>query len=137
MSQFDEFSKKAKAQILSGFTFLKTKAQETIDVTKLQSNIRSLEERREECYLEIGQRVWVLFEMNKLEHFTAEDWSNILPRLEEIQQIEVHRKELDRQIQATREAAEQTLHQDHPKATEDLDSQSQDAHADPQSSDPA
>jgi hypothetical protein len=45
-----------------GFDFLKSRAKETVEVTKLSSNIRELEDRRDQCLLDIGHRVVAMFD---------------------------------------------------------------------------
>ena len=101
----DELGKKAKENILSGFQFLKGKAKETLDLQKLGGQMKTLEQRREECLQEVGQRVFVFFEMDKVHHLEESDWESIRPRIDEV-------KEINRQLNAIQE---QMLAVKHPK----------------------
>lgn len=55
MDRFGESARK-------GFDFLKNRAKETVEVTKLSSNIRELEARRDQCLLDIGHRVMAMYD---------------------------------------------------------------------------
>ena len=55
MDRFGESARK-------GFDFLKSRAKETVEVTKLSSNIRELEDRRDQCLLDIGHRVMAMYD---------------------------------------------------------------------------
>lgn len=55
MDRFGESARK-------GFDFLKSRAKETVEVTKLSSNIRELEDRRDHCLLDIGHRVMAMYD---------------------------------------------------------------------------
>ena len=57
----DQFQDKA----IKGFNYLKTKAQETVEHQKLSAQIRQLEARRDNCILDLGHRVFVMFEMDR------------------------------------------------------------------------
>lgn len=54
----DRFGESARR----GFDFLKSRAKETVEVTKLSSNIRELEDRRDQCLLDIGHRVMAMYD---------------------------------------------------------------------------
>ncbi len=55
MDRFGESARK-------GFDFLKNRARETVEVGKIGSNIRELEERREQCLIDIGHRLMAMFD---------------------------------------------------------------------------
>jgi hypothetical protein len=59
--------RKAVDGIKRGFDFLRTKTTETIELGKLSQQVGKLEARRSECYVELGQRVVVMFDMDKFE----------------------------------------------------------------------
>jgi single-stranded DNA-specific DHH superfamily exonuclease len=102
----DEFGKKAKDQLLQGFSFLKHKAQETMDITKLQAKLKTIEERKQQFFLDIGQRIWVFYEMERIEHLTPDDWSAVLPLLNEIKELNEQKTEIEAEIQAIKQAGE-------------------------------
>ena len=107
----DEFGKKAKDGLLHGIQFLKDKAQETMDLQKLNGQVRSLEQRRDECLQEVGQRVYVFFEMDRVQSLQESDWESIRPRIDEL-------KEIKRKLQATEEqivAVKSGQHIDSPR----------------------
>lgn len=54
----DKFGESARR----GFDFLKSRAKETIEVQKLSSSVRDLESRRDKCLLDLGHRVWAMYD---------------------------------------------------------------------------
>ena len=94
----EEFGKKAKEGILSGFQFLKGKAKDTIDLQKLYSQQKTLQQRRDECLLEVGQRVFVFFEMDRAMSLKEEDWEPIKPRIDEVKDINRELVKIEEQI---------------------------------------
>jgi hypothetical protein len=89
----DEFGAKAKSSLKSGFDFLKGKAKEAVDLTKLHGDIKRLQARRDEYLLDIGHRVFVMFEMDRFEP------DGLKPRVDEI-------RELNREIESLPEEAQ-------------------------------
>lgn len=73
----DQFQDKA----IQGFNYLKTKAQETVEAQKLAAQIRQLETRRNNCILDLGHRVFVMFEMDRFQPETLK------PRVNEIREL--------------------------------------------------
>ena len=104
----DEFSQKAKEKLKVGFDFLKTKAKDTIDITKLQAQMKSLEQRRDELLLEVGQRVYVMFDMDQ---FAPED---VKGRIDEVREINRRLEAIQHEIQAIRKGEESSAEPDHP-----------------------
>ncbi len=89
----DDLGSKAKQGLKSGFDFLKGKAKEAVDLTKLHGEIKRLQARRDEYLLDIGHRVFVMFEMDRFEP------DGLTGRVEEI-------RELNREIEALQEEAQ-------------------------------
>lgn len=73
----DQFSDKAR----KGLDFLKSRAKETVESQKLSSQIRQLEGKRDSCLLDLGHRVFVMFEMDRFEP------EPLQPRIDEIRQL--------------------------------------------------
>ncbi|CAN0504595.1 unnamed protein product, partial [Phaeothamnion confervicola] len=96
----DDFGKKAKEGFLSGISFLKSKAKETVDLQKLSSQHKALETRRDECLMEVGQRVFVFFEMDRVQTLEEADWEPIRPRIDEVKDINRKLQEIDEQMTA-------------------------------------
>lgn len=55
MDRFGETARK-------GFDFLKSRAKETVEVSKLSSQLRDLEQRRDRSLLDIGHRVMAMYD---------------------------------------------------------------------------
>jgi len=89
----DDLGSKAKHGLKSGLDFLKGKAKEAVDLTKLHGEIKRLQGRRDEYLLDIGHRVFVMFEMDRFEP------EGLKPRVEEI-------RELNREIETLQEEAQ-------------------------------
>ncbi len=68
-SSMDRFQDSAK----KGFDFLKSRAQETVAVQKLNSNIRELEDRRDQCLLDLGHRVLAMFDQPEFDKEALRD----------------------------------------------------------------
>lgn len=64
-----------------GFDFLKSRAKETVEVTKLNSSIRDLEDRRDQCLLDIGHRVVAMFDSPAFDREALRD------RVEEVRKL--------------------------------------------------
>ncbi len=73
----DKFSQSAK----KGLDFLKSRAQETVEVQKLSQSVKQLEERRQNCLLDLGHRVITAFETEDLTDDTFRD------RVEEVRSL--------------------------------------------------
>jgi hypothetical protein len=74
MDRFGESARK-------GFDFLKSRAKETVEVTKLNSSIRDLEERRDQCLRDIGHRVMAMFDSPVFDREALRD------RVEEVRKL--------------------------------------------------
>lgn len=103
----EDFGQKAKSQLKMGFDFLKGKAKDTVDITKLQSQIRSLEQRRDECLLEVGQRVYVMFDMDK---FDPED---VKPRVNEVREIKARIEALQTEVKSIKQGQHEAAPPEH------------------------
>lgn len=85
----DQFQDKAK----KGLEFLKSRANEAVEVQKLSSKIKQLEHRRDECILDLGHRVFVMFEMDRF------DPDSLTDRVREIRDIN---QELEERMEEAR-----------------------------------
>ncbi len=90
----DQFQDKAK----KGFEFLRERASEAVEAQKLSSKVRQLEKRRDECILDLGHRVFVMFEMDRFDPDSLKD------RVDEI-------RDLNHQLEQTMEEARQVKDQ--------------------------
>lgn len=66
MDRFQDSAKK-------GFDFLKSRAKETVAVQKLNSNIRELEDRRDQCLMDLGHRVLAMFDQPEFDKEALRD----------------------------------------------------------------
>jgi hypothetical protein len=86
MDRFGESARK-------GFDFLKSRAKETVEVQKLSSSIRELEDRRDQCLLDIGHRVMAMFDAPVFDKEALRD------RVEEVRtlnaELESHQRDYD------------------------------------------
>lgn len=101
----DDISSKAKEGLLKGIDFIKSRAQETVDIQKLGSRIRQLEQRREECILDLGHRVFVMFEMDRFDPQSLKD------RVEEVRELNGQIEALQGEVAETREHFKQGVGQ--------------------------
>lgn len=73
----DKFGESARR----GFDFLKSRAKETIEVQKLSSGVRDLESRRDKCLLDLGHRVWAMYDSPDFDKEALRD------RVEEVRKL--------------------------------------------------
>lgn len=96
----DQFSQKAKQHLKVGLDFLHKKARETLDVTKLQSQLRQVQEQKQQALITLGERACAMFDMDS---FRAEELKDGVDQVRELQrQI----TELEQQIQEVRKEDE-------------------------------
>lgn len=89
----DQFSQKAKQQLKSGLDFLHKKARETMDLTKLQAQLRQTQEKKEQALITLGERVCVMFDMDSLNAEALKDG------VEQVRELQAQIQELERQLQ--------------------------------------
>lgn len=89
----DQFQEKAK----KGLDFLKSRAMETVEVQKLTSALRAMERRKEECILDLGHRVFVMFEMDRF------DPESLKERVDEVRKLNGEIEEKQREVRELRE----------------------------------
>lgn len=94
----EEFGQKAKQSFKMGLDFLQKKAQQTVDLTKLQGQLSKAQENKQQALITLGERVCVMFDMDT---FKAEELKDGVEQVREFaQQI----ADLTRQIQDVRNA---------------------------------
>jgi len=90
-----------------GLDFLKSRAKETVEVQKLSSALKELEERRQRCVLDLGHRVLEAFGTEALNDETFRD------RVEEIEslteELERRREEHEQTVTHLRQSVEELL----------------------------
>lgn len=89
----DQFSQKARQQLKSGLDFLHKKAKETLDITKLQGQLKQTQEKKQQALLTLGERVCAMFDMDS---FQAEELKDGVEQVRDLQQ---QIQELEHQIQ--------------------------------------
>lgn len=93
----DEFGQKAKQQLKMGLSFLHKKAQQTVDLAKLQSQHRQEQENKQQALIALAERVCVMFDMDC---FQPEELKESVETIRETQKkIEA----LEHQIQENRQ----------------------------------
>jgi hypothetical protein len=106
MDRFGESARK-------GFDFLKSKAKETVEVTKLSSNIRELEERRDHCLLDIGHRVMAMYDGPVFDKEALRD------RVDEVRslnaELDIAKKEYEEVKSSLKSSVEEILPSHRPK----------------------
>lgn len=99
----DRISDSAK----KGLDFIKSRALETVEVQKLSSGIKRLEERRDNCLLELGHLVLAAYGTEDLTD------STFRPRVEEmehlIQELEKLKQEYHETVEHLRHSMEDLL----------------------------
>ena len=86
-----------------GFDFLRNRANETVEVTKLSSKLKSLEERRDQCLLDLGCRVMATFDTDELTNDIFRD------RVEEVRHLTAQIKEVEEQYSQTKDQLRQSF----------------------------
>lgn len=103
----DNFQEKAK----HGLDFLRDRAKETVEAQKLAAHVRGLEKRKEECILDLGHRVFVMFEMDRFEP------ESLKQRVDEIRELNQQIEEKQVESRQVREQFKQSM--SHIMARED------------------
>lgn len=101
----DDISSKAKEGLRKGLDFIKSRAKETVDIQKLGTRIKQMEQRREECILDLGHRVFVMFEMDRFEPDSLKD------RVDEIRDLNGQIETLQAEMAETRDHFKQSVEQ--------------------------
>jgi hypothetical protein len=100
MDRFGESARK-------GLDFLKSRARETVEVTRLNSAIRELEERRDQCLLDLGHRVMLLVDGPEFDKEALRD------RVEEVKainaELEAARAEVEQLKAALKSSVEEII----------------------------
>lgn len=96
----DEFGQKAKQSFKLGLDFLQKKAQQAVDVTKLQGQLRSTQEQKKQALVTLGERVCAMFDMDKVEAELLKD------DVQAIHEMSRSIADLERQLQDTRSGSE-------------------------------
>ena len=86
-----------------GFDFLRSRAQETVEVQKLSSVIRDLEERRERCLIDLGHRVMASIGTPDMKDETFQD------RVEEVKKLSAELEKNLQEQEETRESLKQSV----------------------------
>jgi len=94
----EEFSQKAKQSFKMGLDFLHKKAQQTVDLTKLQSQLSKAQEHKQEALITLGERVCVMFDMDTFKPEEVKD------AVEQVREFQAQIGQLERQIQEVRKA---------------------------------
>lgn len=79
----EEFSQKAKKSFKMGLDFLQKKAKETVDKTKLQSQLSKAKEDKHQALITLAERVCVMFDMDT---FSPEELKDAVESVREFQQ---------------------------------------------------
>jgi hypothetical protein len=96
----EDFGQKAKQSFKMGLNFLHKKAQQTLDLTKLQGQLKQAQEKKEQALLTLGERVCAMFDMDT---FAAEELKD---GVEAVRTAQAQIAELEKHIQEVREADE-------------------------------
>ena len=94
----EEFSQKAKQSFKMGLDFLHKKAQQTVDLTKLQGQLSKAHEQKQEALITLGERVCVMFDMDTFKPEAVKD------AVEQVRDFQAQIQQLERQIQEVRHA---------------------------------
>lgn len=86
-----------------GFDFIKSRAKETMEVQKLSSSIKQIEERRQQCLLDLGHRVLATYQTEELTSETFRD------RVEEIRDLEAQLQQKSSDYQGLKKHLRQSV----------------------------
>lgn len=96
MDRFGESARK-------GFDFLKSRAKETVEVTKLSSQMRELEERRDRSLLDIGHRVMAMFDAPNFDKEALRD------RVEEVRVLNAEMEAAQQSVQELKSSLKSSM----------------------------
>ena len=103
----DDFRQKAKQSFKLGLDFVHKKAQQTLESTRLHSQLRQAQEQKQQALLTLGERVCVMFDMDR---FQAEELKD---GVEQVRQLQAEIQALEKRIQEIgHEEAEAQTHAD-------------------------
>lgn len=86
-----------------GLDFIKSRALETVEVQKLSSEVKQLEERRQNCLLEIAHRVLAAYGTDQMKDETFAD------RVEEAQYLDQRLEQVRVEQESTKEHLKQSV----------------------------
>lgn len=92
----EEFGQKAKQHFKMGLDFLHKKAQQTMDITKLQGQLKQTQEQKHQALLNLAERVCVMFDMDR---FAPEELKD---GVEQVRELQHQIQNLEKQIQEVR-----------------------------------
>ena len=92
-----------------GFDFLRNRAAETVEVTKLSSELKELEERRNQSLIDLGHRVMVAFETENMTDETFRD------RVEEVRHLSLEIEKVEKNYKETKTQLRQSIDDVIPK----------------------
>ena len=97
----DDFRQKAKQSFKLGLDFVHKKAQQTLESTRLHSQLRQAQEQKQQALLTLGERVCVMFDMDR---FQAEELKDGVEQVRQLQaEIQALVKERKGAVQAPKE----------------------------------
>ena len=87
-----------------GLDFLKTRATETIEVQRLSATLRQLEERRQQCLIDLGHRLIVSLETDDLRAEAFQDRvAEVHSLSEEIEKVKKEQEDIRRHLRQSLE----------------------------------
>ena len=92
-----------------GLDFIKSRAKETVEVQKLSSTLKQLEDRRERCLLDLGHRVLAAYGTDKMCDESFQD------RVEEANYLTQQIQKVKEEHESTREHLRQSVEDLMPK----------------------
>lgn len=104
----EEFSQKAKKSFKMGLDFLQKKAQQQVDLAKLQAQLSKAEDLKQQALITLGERVCVMFDMDR---FQAEELKD---GVEQVRDLAHQIQQLNQQIQEVRHSDEAPARSEEP-----------------------
>lgn len=92
-----------------GLDFIKNRARETVEVQKMATTIKQLEQRREECLLDLGLRVLVCYGTDDMTDASFRD------RVEEVRELSSRIETLSAEYEETKTHLKQSMEDLIPK----------------------
>lgn len=112
----EEFSQKAKKSFKMGLDFLQKKAQQQVDLAKLQSQLSKAQDLKQQALITLGERVCVMFDMDRFQAEELKDGVEQVRNLaSQIQQLTDQIQEIRNsdETQAKSEPSEESPHPEH------------------------